>query len=108
MRKVLALLVLLFFPVLGAAQTLALVNGEAITDAMVLAANPAAQNDPQARKQTLDVLVSRALLAQEAEKSSWLDHERLAATLATQRLDLLANAEAQHWWATHPPSEKQI
>jgi len=108
MPKVLAPFVLLLFPALGLAQTLALVNGEPITEAMVLAANSAAQSDPQAREQTLDTLVSRALLAQRAAKAEWLNQERFKAALATQRLDLLANAEAQHYWDTHPITEKQI
>ncbi len=104
-----SLLLLLFLcPALALAQTLVTVNGEPITEAMVLAANPAAQSDTQARQQTLNVLISRMLLAQRAERSDWLDAARVRAALATQRLDLLANAEAQHYWQTHPISEKEL
>ncbi len=105
MRRFLSLLILV--PGMALAAPLANVNGQSITEDMVQAANPAA-NTPEAKKQTTEVLVSRMLLAQQAEKKGWDKTPMVQADLATQRLAVLSSVAAQHYWAQHPITHSQL
>ncbi len=106
MRRFLPLLILV--PGMALAAPLANVNGQPVTEGMVQAANSAAANNPEAKKQTVQVLVARMLLAQQAEKKGWDKTPAVRAALATQRLAILSSVAAQHYWARHPITHSQL
>jgi peptidyl-prolyl cis-trans isomerase C len=106
MRRFLPLLI--FVPGIALAAPLANVNGQTITEAMVQAANPAAASSPIAKKQTLQVLISRMLLTQQAAKAGWTKAPVVQAALATQRLAVLSEVTALHYWAKHPIPQAQL
>lgn len=99
---------LCLFPLWAVAAPLATVNGTAITPAMLAAANPSAATQPAVRQETLQTIIARTLLAQEAQKQGWDKAPPVKAALQVQHTDLLANVAAQHYWAKHPISPEAL
>lgn len=102
------LLLLTLVPGLALAAPIISVDGQPITEAMILASNPSASQDSAAQRQTIQMLVARTLLAQQAEKKGWEKDPAVQAEMRVQRLDLLANVAAQHYWAEHPITHSQL
>ncbi len=92
----------------ASATTVATVDGHPITDLMIYAANPQARENPTAFKDTLNVLVSRQLLADVARSENILNQSALDADLAVQKQMLEAKAAAQAYLHEHPVSERKI
>lgn len=101
------LIMILLFPIGANATVLATVNHQSITTRMVALANPDAHSASE-RKKTLEVLIQRTLLAQEATKIGIIDSSNVAAALDVQRLNLLADAMIQHYWKQHPIPQSSI
>jgi peptidyl-prolyl cis-trans isomerase C len=106
MRRIFLTLTLL--PGIALASPLATVNGGTINETMVQTVNPAATSNPEAQKQTLQILISRMILAQQTEQQGWSDTPAVQASLQIQKLDTLSNIAAQHYWKQHPISSQQI
>ena len=101
------LIMILLFPIGANATVLATVNHQNITTEMVALANPDAHSASE-REKTLQVLIQRTLLAQEAKKSEIIDLSRVTAALDVQRLNLLAETMVQHYWKQHPIPQPSI
>ncbi|MBU2855943.1 peptidylprolyl isomerase [Acidithiobacillus ferrooxidans] len=107
MRRLLIALVLLA-PGVASAKNLAVVNGTPITQAQVLAANPAAKGNPTVTQETLQTLINRTLLLARAKAEKIPEHPAYQSALAAQKENLLINFALNEHFARHPVSKEQI
>lgn len=104
----LAVSVLLSLPIVALASPVASVNGQVITSEQLQAADPTLASDPAGRQQAIQILLSRALLAQEAEKSGIKKEKSYQISLGLYRMQLLATKAAEQYWEKHPVTEDEI
>ncbi|MHB0889533.1 peptidyl-prolyl cis-trans isomerase [Acidithiobacillus sp.] len=107
MRLAPILLALSLLPATALAANLATVNGQIITEAQLIAANPAAKGNPAVAEETLQTLINRALLLQEAKKEGLERSAGFQQALANEKDNLLINEALAHYLAQHPVSEKE-
>jgi peptidyl-prolyl cis-trans isomerase C len=107
MRLAPILLALSLLPGTALAVNLATVNGQIITEAQLIAANPAAKGNPAVAKETLQTLINRALLLQQAKKEGIERSAGFQQTLSNEKDNLLINEALAHYLAQHPVSEKE-
>jgi peptidyl-prolyl cis-trans isomerase C len=108
MRLAPILLALSLLPGTALAANLATVNGQIITEAQLVAANPAAKGNPTVAKETLQTLINRTLLLQQAQKEGIEQNAGFRQALANEKDNLLINEALAHYLAQHPVSEKEI
>ncbi|MBU2861287.1 MULTISPECIES: peptidyl-prolyl cis-trans isomerase [Acidithiobacillus] len=108
MRLAPILLALSLLPGAALAANLAAVNGQIITEAQLIAANPAAKGNPAVAKETLQTLINRTLLLQQAKKEGIEQSAGFRQALANEKENLLINKALAHHLAQHPVSEKAI
>ena len=80
----------------SAAADVATVDGQPITEAQVIAANPAAKNNPTAMRDTADVLINRILLEQKAKAAGLEGSDAFRQTMAKDRENLLISLQKRH------------
>ncbi|WP_083386313.1 peptidylprolyl isomerase [Acidithiobacillus ferrivorans] len=90
------------------AGTLAVVNGQSITSEQVDAANPAAAKNPSIAQKTLQTLINRTLLLQQAKKAGLAETPAFQKAMATEKENMLIDAALQQYQSQHPVSEKAI
>lgn len=90
------------------AGTLATVNGTPITRAQVVAANPAAAKNPALAQKTLQALINRTLLLQQAKKAGLAETPVFQKALAAEKENMLIDAALQEYQSRHPATEKAI
>ncbi len=108
MRLAPILLALSLLPGTALAAKLATVNGQILTEAQLVAANPAAKGNPTVAKETLQTLINRTLLLQQAKKEGIAQSAGFRQALANEKENLLINEALAHYLAKHPVSEKAI
>jgi peptidyl-prolyl cis-trans isomerase C len=109
MRKLLLLVIAAIgFAEPAAAQTLAKVGGVPITLQQVVAADPAAANDPAARNKVLVVLVNRQAALNEAKSSGIDQTPDYKRALAQAEQNILLSVMANNFIAAHPISDQQV
>lgn len=108
MRLAPILLVLCLLPVTTLAANLAIVNGQVLTEAQLIAANPAAKDNPALAKKTLQTLINRTLLLQQAKKEGIEQSAKFRQALANEKENLLINEALAHYQVQHPISQKEI
>jgi peptidyl-prolyl cis-trans isomerase C len=106
MRLAPILLALSLLPGTALAANLATVNGQILTEAQLVAANPAAKGNPAIAKATLQTLINRTLLLQQAKKEGIERSTGFRQALANEKENLLINKALAHYLAKHPVSEK--
>ncbi len=103
--------ILLLFSLISSAAIaapLAVVEGQPITQAQVDAANPAAKNNPTVAKSTLQTLINRTLLLQQARKEGIKDNPSFKQILANEEENLLIQFAINHYLEQHPITDKSI
>ncbi len=90
------------------AANLAAVNGQIITEAQLIAANPAAKGNPDIAKETLQTLINRTLLLQQAQKEGIERSPGFQQALANEKNNLLINEALAHYFVQHPITKKEI
>ncbi|MBN6740052.1 peptidyl-prolyl cis-trans isomerase [Acidithiobacillus sp. MC6.1] len=106
MRKAVMLLSLISSTALAA--PLAVVDGQPITKAQVDAANPAAKTNPTDAQSTLQTLINRTLLLQQAKKEGIEDSPSFKTALANEKSNLLIQFTVNHYLALHPITDEAI
>ena len=92
----------------ASAETLAVVNGVTITRAQVIAANPVAAKNPALAQKTLQTLINRTLLLQQAKKDGVDKTPAFQKELAANRENLLIDAALQQYQSRHPVTKEAI
>ena len=108
MRLAPILLALSLLPGTALAASLATVNGQIITEAQLIAANPAAKGNPAVAKETLQTLINRTLILQQAKKEGIEQSPAFQQALANEKDNLLINEALAHYLVQHPVTEKEI
>lgn len=108
MRLAPILLALSLIPGTALAADLATVNGQILTEAQLVAANPAAKGNPAIAKETLQTLINRTLLLQQAKKEDIEQSAGFRRALAKEKENLLISEALAHYFAKHPIREKEI
>lgn len=102
------LLSLLTIPIVTTAQPLATVNGQAITEAQVVAANSATRSNPQLAQRVLVALINRMILKQQATHLGLSKSPKIRRALANERENLLINAALDRHFEKHPIDHNAI
>ena len=93
-------------------QKLVTINGEEITDMEVLAFNALQGKKPattrEAQVQLLNQLINTTLIAQEAKKAGLEKLPNVKAAIDMARLQVLAEAEVNHYLSQHPITDEEI
>jgi len=108
MRLAPILLALSLLPGTALAANLATVNGQILTEAQLVAANPAAKGNPAIAKETLQTLINRTLLLQQAKKEGIEQSAGFRQALVNEKENLLINKALAHYLDKHPISKKAI
>ncbi len=90
------------------AAPLAVVEGQPITQAQVDAANPAAKTNPAVAQSTLQTLINRTLLLQQARKEGIEDSPSFKQILANEENNLLIQFAINHYLGQHPITDKSV
>ncbi|MET0026087.1 MAG: peptidylprolyl isomerase [Candidatus Thiodiazotropha sp.] len=97
------------------ANTLLTVNGQPVTRAMYalyfqdrMRGVPDAKASPEMQMGVLNELANILIVSQDAEKSGYMDHEEIAASMALLKAKLLTQALVQEYASKNKPSEEQI
>lgn len=107
MRYLVISFTLLIVPAIAFGAPLVTVNGQSINPAQ-LAYNAPTAKSPQEKKQALQILIDRTLLAQEAIEKGWDKNSMVKAALDSEKIQTLASVTAQHYWAEHPISPNAL
>jgi peptidyl-prolyl cis-trans isomerase C len=92
----------------SAAADVATVNGQPVTEAQVIAANPAAKNNPASIHSTADVLINRILLEQKAKAAGIENSDAFRQTMAKNRENLLISLYLNQYFTRHPITKAEI
>ena len=93
-------------------QTLVTINGQDISDMEVLAFNALQGKQPantrEAQVKLLNQLINTTLIAQQGEKAGLEKLPNVKAAIDMARVQVLAEAQVNHYLSTHPVSEEEI
>ena len=92
----------------SAAADVVTVNGQPVTEAQVIAANPSAKNNPAAMHSTADVLINRILLEQKARAARIENGDAFRQTMAKDRENLLISLYLNQYFTQHPITKAEI
>jgi len=92
----------------AAAADVATVDGRAVTEEQVIAANPAAKNNPAAMHDTADVLINRILLEQKAKSAGMENSDAFRQAMAKDRENLLISLYLNHYFTQHPITKAEV
>ena len=108
MRRVFVYALALLWPLAADAGDVATINGQAITEIQVLAANPAAKGNPVITHQTAETLINRALLLHAAQNEGLEQSAAFHNDLAAARENLLIALAMDKYLQSHPITAKEI
>ena len=92
----------------SAAADVATVDGQPVTEAQVIAANPAAKNNPAVMHSTAEVLIDRTLLEQKAKVAGIENSDAFRQTMAKNRENLLISLYLKQYFTRHPITKAEI